>query len=205
MAAAAGTNGTEGEGDGSTGPRGAVGTAGGEGGRRFVRRSGLDRRSRARLELVEDEGVIVLNDRRVPGSRAAIKHIAVAPAGVFVIDAEDLKGLVHTRRQGPISALGPDELHVGRRDCTPLVGAVLHQAEAVRDTLRAQPWASEVPVHPMLCLTRAQWGFASPIQLGDVWVGWPQLVAPRVRAPVVMDSPMVDEVSSVLADHLPSA
>ncbi|HLH27999.1 MAG TPA: nuclease-related domain-containing protein, partial [Acidimicrobiales bacterium] len=165
-------------------------------GRRWVRRSGRDRRARARLEFLDEEGIVVLNDRRIPGSRASIRYLVVAPAGVFVVDAKDVKGLVHTKRPGPISALGPDELHVGRHDCTPLIGAITEQVEAVRAALRSAPGAGEIPVRAMLCLPRAQWGFASPIELGDVWVGWPKLVGQRVRNPVVMDSPMVNEVST---------
>ena len=160
---------------------------------------------KARLEIDRDEGIVILNDRRMPGSRSEIKFIAVAPAGVFVIDAKDVKGLVHTKRPGPLSALGPNELHVGRRNCTAMVGAVAQQVEAVREALSTKPWASDVPVHAILCLTRAQWGFASPLELGDVWIGWPQLVSPKVRSPAIMDSPMVNEVSLVLADRLPSA
>jgi hypothetical protein len=174
------------------------------GGRRWVRRSGRDRRSRARLELIEGEGIVVLNDRRIPGSRVSIKYLVVAPAGVFVLDDKDVKGLVHTKRHGPISALGPDELHVGRHDCTPLVGNITYQVEVVRKALRGTPWANEIPVRAMLCLTRAQWGFASPLELGEVWVGWPQMIGPRIKSPVVLDTPMVNEVSNVLSDHLPS-
>ncbi len=173
-------------------------------GRQWVRRAGGDRRTRDRLEFIADEGVILLNDRRIPGSRSSIKYIAVAPAGVFVIDAKDLKGLVHTKRPGPLSALGPNELHIGRRNCTPMLETIAQQVDAVRQALKTKPWAADVPVHAMLCLTRAQWGFASPIELGDVWVGWPQLVRPRVKSPILMDSPMVNEVSLILADRLPS-
>jgi hypothetical protein len=197
--------GAEGSSPHTTGPDRSESTSSPGAGRRWVRRSGRDRRSRVRLELIEDEGLIVLNDRRVPGARAPIKYLVVAPAGVFVVDAKDVKGLVHTRRHGPISALGPDELHVGRHNCTSLVGAITQQVEAVRGALRTNSWATDVPVHAMLCLTRAQWGFASPLELGDVWVGWPQLVGPRVKNPAVMDSPMVHEVSHILADRLPSA
>jgi hypothetical protein len=186
------------------GPAEPAGPAERAGARSWVRRSGRDRRTRNRLELVEDERVIVLNDRRIPGSPAAIKYLAVAPAGVFVIDAKDVKGLVHTKRPGPVSALGPDELHVGRHNCTPMVGLVAQQVEAVREALRTKPWASDIPVHAMLCLTRAQWGIASPIEMGEVWIGWPRLVGPRVKGPVVMESPMVTEVSMILADQLPS-
>ncbi|MBV8462463.1 MAG: NERD domain-containing protein [Acidimicrobiales bacterium] len=181
----------------------ALDIAGPGGGRRWVRRSGRDRRSRARLELLEGEDIVVLNDRRIPGSRSSIKYLVVAPAGVFVVDAKSVKGLVHTKRPGPISALGPDELHVGRHDCTPLVGAICYQVDVVRKALRGTQWANEVPVRAMLCLTRAQWGFASPLELGEVWVGWPQMIGPRITSPVIMDTPMVNEISNVLSDHLP--
>ena len=70
-----------------------------------------------------------------PGSRSRTKQIAVSPAGVFVIDAKRYKGLVHTRRPGPIPSLGPDELHVGRRDCTPAWTRLAGQVEVGADAL----------------------------------------------------------------------
>jgi hypothetical protein len=171
--------------------------------RRWVQRAEVDRRSRARLRIIEGEGVVVLNDRRVPGSRSAIKWIAVSSAGVFVIDAKNFKGLVHTKRTGPMWDLGPHELHVGRRNCTSSVESVAQQTGIVRGALDTTAWGSEVPVFAMLCLTRAEWGFASAIEISDVWVGWPKLVAGRVQAPGVMDSPAVQEVSEMIAEHLP--
>ena len=174
-------------------------------GRKWVQRAEGDRRARARLRMIESEGVIVLNDRRIPGSRDNITMLAVSSAGVFVVDAKHYKGLVHTRRSGPVATLGPQELHVGRRDCTPHVRQVAHQMDAVRGTLATAEWSDQVPVHAMLLLTRAAWGFASPIQMSDVWVGWPRLAAGRVQSPGVMDSPTVREVSSLLSDHLPTS
>jgi hypothetical protein len=173
--------------------------------RPWVERAGGDRRARSRLQFEEAEGVIVLNDRRVPGSRTFIKLIAVSSSGVYVIDAKNYKGLVHTKRPGTIGNLGPDELHVGRRDCTGSVEQVSRQMEAVRATLDTAPWGRQVPVHGMLCLTRAEWGFASAIEISDVWVGWPRLMSARVQTPGVMDSPTVQEVSVMIAEHLPTA
>jgi hypothetical protein len=57
----------------------------------------------------------------------------------------------------------------------------------------------------MLCLTRADWGFATAIQVDEVWVGWPKLMARRVQDSGSMDSPTVREVSDVLAASLPCA
>jgi hypothetical protein len=173
--------------------------------RAWVQRADGDRRMRARLEVVEGQGVVVLNDRRIPGSRASIKTIAVSSAGVFVIDTKNFKGLVHTKRPGRMGALGPYELHVGRRNCTSAVDHVAQQVRVVRAALESAPWGMEVPVNAMLCLTRAEWGFASAIEISDVWVGWPKLIANRVQAPGVMDSPAVKEVSEMIAQRLPVA
>lgn len=145
----------------------------------------------------------MLNDRRIPGSKESIHLIAVSPAGVFVIDTKRHKGLVHTMRSGTIGHLGPHELHVGRRNCTRWVEDVRRQAEVVRATLGAVPWGGAVPVQAMLCLTRAEWGFASAVRIGDVWVGWPRLMAGEVQAPRVLDPPIVQEVSTLIADGLP--
>jgi hypothetical protein len=174
-------------------------------GRKWVQRAEGDRRGRARLELIEGEGVIVLNDRRVPGHRTNIKRIAVSSAGVFVIEAKHYKGLVHTKRPGSIGSLGRNELHVGRRNCTQSVELVTEQMRAVRATLDDSSLGSMVPVHAMLCLTRAEWGFATAIQVDEVWVGWPKLMARRVQDSGAMDSPTVREVSDMLAQHLPGA
>ncbi|MGH9078957.1 MAG: nuclease-related domain-containing protein, partial [Acidimicrobiales bacterium] len=172
--------------------------------RRWVQRAEGERRSRARLHLVEGNGVIVLDDRRVPGSMEAIRLIAVSPAGVFVIESKRYKGLVHTMRPGTIGKLGPHELHVGRRNCTRSVEAVHRQAKIVRATLgAAPPWVGEVPVHAMLCLTRAEWGFGSAVRIGDVWVGWPRLMAGQVQAPGVLHTSTVERVSTMITDRLP--
>jgi hypothetical protein len=146
----------------------------------------------------------VLNDRRDPGSGAPIPMIAVSSAGVFVVDAKHYKGLVHTRRSGPVAALGPEELHVGRRDCTPQVRRMAGQVELLRRTLGDPTPGGDVPVEAMFCLTRAAWGFASPLLIDGVWVGWPQLAAGRVQSPGTLDPGTVQELSSLLADRLPT-
>jgi hypothetical protein len=174
-------------------------------GRKWVQRAEADRRARARLELLEGEGVIILNDRRVPGHKANIKRIAVSQAGVFVIEAKHYKGLVHTKRPGSIGNLGPNELHVGRRNCTQSVELVAEQRRFVRAALDGSPLGATVPVHAMLCLTRAEWGFATAIQVDGVWVGWPKLAARRVQDSGSMDSPTVREVSEMIAVYLPGA
>jgi hypothetical protein len=45
-----------------------------------------------------DSPVIVLHNRRMPGGRGDIDHIAIAPIGVHVIDTKDLHGSVRVDR-----------------------------------------------------------------------------------------------------------
>jgi hypothetical protein len=171
--------------------------------RGWVQRSALERRSSPRLELVA-EGVVVLNDRRVPGSRLSIDLIAVSPAGVFVIESKNYKGLVHTKRLGPVWNLGPHQLLIGRRNCTASIEDVTLKGDVVRGVLKTTPWGRDVPVRAVLCLTRADWGFASAVEVNDVLVGWPKLIAGKMKDPVVMDSSTVREVSDMIAERLPT-
>ncbi|HEY3544587.1 MAG TPA: nuclease-related domain-containing protein, partial [Propionicimonas sp.] len=81
-------------------------------------------------ELAKVPGLVVLNDRRVPGTRGNIDHIVIAPAGVFVVDAKNHQGTVEIRNRG--SFLRPDyRLTVGRRDCSSMADGMGWQVDAV--------------------------------------------------------------------------
>lgn len=89
--------------------------------------------------------VIVLHDRRIPGSRANIDHLAVAPSGVYVIDAKRYKGKIEVRKP----FFGETRLLIAGRDKTKLVEGLTRQREAVRAAL-----AEAVPamsVHACFC------------------------------------------------------
>lgn len=90
-------------------------------------------------------GVIVLHDRRMPRSRANIDHPAVAPSGVFVIDAKRYKGKIEIRKP----FFGSPSLFIAGRNKTKLVEGLARQQEAVRSALaEALP---EMPVHACFC------------------------------------------------------
>lgn len=46
------------------------------------------------------EGVIALHDRRVPGTKGNIDHLAVGPGGVYIVDAKRYEGKVERRDVG---------------------------------------------------------------------------------------------------------
>ena len=67
----------------------------------------------------------VLHDRRIPGSRANIDHIAVAATGVWVIDAKRYTGKLQIAK--PL--FGKPALKIGGRDKTKLVDGLAMQVE----------------------------------------------------------------------------
>jgi hypothetical protein len=65
------------------------------------------------LAKLEGDDVIVLHDRRVPGSRANIDHIVVCPSGVFVVDAKLYTGEIHVKDVGGLFSGRDLRLFVG--------------------------------------------------------------------------------------------
>jgi hypothetical protein len=81
----------------------------------------------AHLDRRCSDAVVVLNDRRLPGSRANIDHIAVAPSGVWVIDTKRYRGRI--RVTTPL--VGQRRLVIGGRDKSRLVDALERYRAAV--------------------------------------------------------------------------
>ncbi|HWK20357.1 MAG TPA: nuclease-related domain-containing protein [Microbacteriaceae bacterium] len=117
-------------------------------------------------------GVRVLHDRAVPGSRANIDHVAIAPSGVYVIDAKHYAAEPRLDRLGDGSVL---RLKVGPSDRTELVVGIRQQLGVVAEAL-ARP---DVPVRAVLCFAGAHWpesngfvidgvGVTSPERLGEL-------------------------------------
>lgn len=154
------------------------------------------------LEAAADRGVLVLHDRRLPRSRANVDHLAVAPSGVWVVDAKRYVGQRVEGRDVGGWFRTDLRLFVGGRDRTALVDGVEGQVAAVRATLDAAGHA-EVPVHGALCFVEAdlRW-FAKPFRLRDVLVTWrKELVAPMLAPPVV-DPPTREALLRLLAARL---
>lgn len=155
------------------------------------------------LESLNDESrVIVLHDRRIPGSRANIDHIAVCRHGVFAIDAKKYAGKVQRIERG--GWFSTDErLYVGGRDCTKLVRAMRGQVEAIQSAL-GEPLIQEfeVNVRAALCFIDAEWSlFAKPFALGGVWVGWAKALGKRLLA----DGPLTADHLTTLARRVAAA
>ncbi|WP_231369898.1 nuclease-related domain-containing protein [Arthrobacter sp. 135MFCol5.1] len=118
------------------------------------------------------DGLAVLHDRRIPGSKANIDHIAITPSGIWLIDAKRYKGRPELRIEGGILRPRVEKLLVGRRDRTALVDGVLRQLDVVRDLV------GDVPVTGALCFIEADWPLiGGAFSTRGVHVVWPKRLA----------------------------
>lgn len=150
-----------------------------------------------------DTGVLLLHDRRIPGSRANIDHIAICPAGVLVIDAKRYRGRIEVRRRGGLFGAGSRRLIVDGRDKTALVEGALHQAEVVRKALGQE--GADAPVRPVLCFVDGDWPWLARLELGGVPIAWPRRVAKFCTAGGALDQGRVHGLAELLATRLPPA
>ncbi len=144
--------------------------------------------------MLADAGVRTVHDRRVPGSDANIDHIAIAPTGVYVIDAKN-----YTGRPRVDSYAGGDatarRLFIGRDDHTHLVHAVRRQVRIVEGALDDP----SVPVRGILCFVGAEWEVINGYLVHGVGVTSPDGVAALLAASGPLDAGRVDAVHRRLA------
>lgn len=127
----------------------------------------------AQLDILATEDIAVLHDRRIPGTKANIDHIAITRGGIWVIDAKRYKGRPELKIEGGILRPRTEKLIVGRRDCTKLVDGALKQVDVVRDVV-----VGDVPVTGALCFVNADWPlFGGAFSTRGVHVLWPRRLA----------------------------
>jgi len=152
-------------------------------------------------ELAEVPGLQALNDRRVRGTRRNIDHIVIAPAGVFVIDAKNDKGMVDIRNRGWLFRPAY-RLTVGGRDCSSMADNMAWQVEAVAAVLDgANPMP---PITPVLCFLEADWPlFGAPDKFRGVRLEGPRSIKRLVTAEAILEPAQVAELTRRLAAELP--
>jgi Nuclease-related domain len=160
------------------------------------------------LEKIQDEQVVVvLHDRRIPGTRANIDHIAITRSGtVWAIDAKNYSGKVQRIDKGGWFSTDL-RLYVGRRDCTKLVAGMAKQVDAIRTALgEAVIREFSVNVRPGLCFVAAEWSlFARPFDLAGVWIGWPKALSATLRAEGELAPEHLTSLARRVANALPPA
>ena len=132
-----------------------------------------------RLDELASDTLRVLHDRRIPGTRANIDHLAVTPTGVYVIDTKRYVGQRPSLRiEGGLLRPRVEKLMVGSRDRTKLVDGVLTQVEVVRSIVGV-----DVPVTGVLCFIDSDWPLiGGAFATRGVEVLWPKKLGTRLGA-----------------------
>jgi hypothetical protein len=149
-----------------------------------------------------DAGIVLLHDRRVPGSRANIDHIAVGPSGVYVIDAKRYKGRIAVERRGGLFSERREHLLVRGSDRTKLVDGVLRQVEVVKRALGVH---ADVPVHGVLCFVDGDWPLFGTLAVRGIPVLPPRKAADLCKTAGPLDRTAMRAIALALAAALPSA
>ncbi len=150
--------------------------------------------------LLHGRGVVLVHDRRMPGSRANIDHLAVGPGGVTVIDTKRMQGAVKVRRDGGLFAESRERLIVAGRDCTHLVEGVCRQVAVVSELLGAG-----VSVIGAMCFVESELPLFSKPKLDGVRIAGPRGVARLARRDGPHDPSEVLEIAERLRAALPEA
>jgi hypothetical protein len=144
-----------------------------------------------------------LHDRRIPGSRANLDHLVIAPRGVFVIDAKRYSGRIERRvDEGP---LGPRQhLFIAGRDKTALIDGALKQRDLVADALAALS-TETVAVHPMLCFVDGEFPWLGAPVVRGVPALWPKSAVLQIKQPGDLTAGQIERVVRQLSTHFPAS
>ncbi|MEO5965068.1 MAG: nuclease-related domain-containing protein, partial [Candidatus Limnocylindrales bacterium] len=151
-------------------------------------------------ELATVPNLLMLHDRKIPGTQANIDHIVIGPGGLFVVDAKNHAGRIEIRDRGGL--FRPDHrLVVGRRDQTSLADGVLWQAGLVEAVLADRQLMPPPRVVPVLCFLRAEWPLLFPPDtFRGVRLEGPRSLKRLVSAPVVLNEPQGQFLLALLAE-----
>jgi hypothetical protein len=148
--------------------------------------------------------IAILHDRRLPGRRANIDHIAVAASGVFVVDTKRYRGSIDVTRRW----FGAAELSIAGRDRTTLVDGLAKQVEAVTAVVAR----SDVPVHGAFCFVAPEGALADsglPLLRTLTIRGFdllsPRSLAKRLNAKGTLTPHTITALAGELARHFPAA
>ena len=146
---------------------------------------------------------VVLHDRRMPNSKANIDHIAIAPSGIYVIDAKRYEGKVEAVDVGGWFKTDV-RLKVRGRDKTKLTLGVDIQVAAVSAVLAGARSPELRPsVQGVLCFIDAHWGWlAKPFRVRDVIVAWPTATVEILGRPGPWGHTAIVDIAGALARSL---
>jgi hypothetical protein len=157
------------------------------------------------LDAAEAKGVVSLHNRRVPGRRGRMEHIAVGAGGIYVVDVLHFKNASIEVRPANGPNADTDDLVVGGRVLTPAARAVAQRVEVLRMILLSAG-LGDVPVTGALCFVDG----LLPLSVADLQVGGMHVLRPSGLTALVAASGSIslrdcETLREFLAERLPAA
>ncbi len=143
--------------------------------------------------------VELLYDRRMPGGRGNIDILAIAPTGIYVIDAKHWSGKVRVSS----SFSGKRKLIINRHDQTKLIDGLDRQVAAIRAIVsEIEP---DMTVQGVLCFTKADLPMFGTLSLRSHLLLYRRALAKRLNAGGPRGRPEIDRLTRALAAAFPPA
>jgi len=167
-----------------------------------------EQRLAARLEKDCGDQVLFLHNRKLGGNRrdGDIDHIAIAPSGVYVIDAKHYPGAtVEVRSTGGWVSKRVETLHVAGRDRTSLLTGLNKQRLAVTAVMAQNGNEPAIEIIALLCFVDAKLPLFTTLRIDDVPILSPRATSKLLRRPGPLDQQTREHLHQHLAARLPTA
>jgi Nuclease-related domain len=155
--------------------------------------------ARALEQRTAGKPALLLHDRSMPRGYGNIDHLAIAPQGVFVVDAKAIRGKVRISHR----LFGEPRLLVRGRHRPKLLEGLDRQVAAVRQAL-AGGGHGEVRVAGVLCFTKAELPLFGREVRGHRLLHHRGL-ARRLNGPGPLSAESIQELARLLAQAFPAA
>jgi hypothetical protein len=156
------------------------------------------------LAIADVPRLNVLHDRRVQGTRGNIDHLLVGPAGVFVVDSKNRRGVVQVRDVGGLFGETDLRLIIRGRDRSKLARDMEWQVQAVKQGLINAGVQPLPPVIPVLCFVASDYPLLWPAEeFQGVRLESIRTIKELVVRSNVLDSAAIDRIHRVLATAFP--
>lgn len=142
---------------------------------------------------------ILLHDRRMPGSRANIDHLVVAPSGIWVIDAKRYKGKVAVSKP----FFGEAKLMIAGRNKSRLADGLARQVDAVAVVMSELGVA--LPVHGAFCFVDSELPTISTLTFRGYPLLAPRRLAGRIKKRGQAGPELLNAVAAQLSSRFPAA
>lgn len=150
------------------------------------------------------QGIVALHDRRKVRGKSNIDHVAVTPAGVWVIDSKRSPGKKIERRDVGGWFRSDERLYIDGRDRTKLVDDTAWQVQAVYEA--CSDLLADTVVRPALCFVDVTVGrFTKPFLVRGVAVLWRSELKGILTRPGPFDAVAIEQIARRIVERLPSA